>query len=134
MTMQRKDNGADDGAAVMNVTVGNAPSNNGLRDQGGALIGGLVVEDYNAGIEDFYAGKPVPDLTSPSYDLGRQRAAEEQARHDWVKDWMARQDARSDAAMRELLSPAAYKEFREKIDAIRARCADAERTPGEKER
>lgn len=93
---------------------------NNLRDENGALIGGLVVDDYNAGIQDFYDGKSIPDLTSPSYDLGRQRAAEEQARHDWVKEWMAKEDERADKAMRELLPPEAYAEYRQKIDAIRA--------------
>lgn len=95
-------------------------SDNGLRDENGGLIGGLVVDDYNAGIEDFYAGNPIPDMTSPSYDLGRQRAAEEQERHDQVKRWLAEQDERSDRAMRELLPPEAYAEYRQKIDAIRA--------------
>ena len=95
-------------------------TDNGLRNGTGALIGGLVVEDYNAGIEDFYNGKPFPDITTPSYDLGRQRAAEEQARHDAVKQWMAEQDERSDRAMRETLPPDIYAEYRQKIDAIRA--------------
>lgn len=49
--------------------------NQGLREPGGALIGGLHALDYNKGHEDFAAGRPPPDsLTSTSYDLGRKRA------------------------------------------------------------
>lgn len=50
---------------------------NGLRDERGALIGGLVVEDYVRGMKDFDASAPPPDFTTASYDLGRQRAADE---------------------------------------------------------
>lgn len=56
----------------------------GLRDENGGLIGGLVVEDYVRGLEDFHAGREAPrGITSASYDLGRSRArrqAEERAR------------------------------------------------------
>lgn len=95
--------------------------NNGLRDEHGALIGGLIVEDYNAGFQDFHDGKSIPDFTTPSYDLGRQRAAEEQERRNSVKRWMDEQDAKADAAMRELLPPEAYAEYRKQIEAIRSR-------------
>lgn len=96
-------------------------SNNGLRNETGALIGGLVVEDYVAGIQDFKDGQPSPDFTSPSYDLGRQRAAEERARDNEFKAWMKAQEDRSDKAMREMLPPKAYAEYRQQIDAIRAK-------------
>lgn len=93
--------------------------NNNLRDETGALIGGLVVLDYNAGIEDYEAGKPPPDaLTSPSYDLGRQRAAERRATAASVKAWLKRDEEQRDARMRELLTPEDYAEYRKKIDAI----------------
>jgi hypothetical protein len=93
---------------------------NGLRNETGALIGGLKVEDYVAGMEDFRTGAPIPDFTTSSYDLGRQRAAEERARDQRLKDWLRQQDEHSDRVMREILPPDAYAEYREKIDAIRA--------------
>jgi len=98
--------------------------NNGLRDESGALIGGLVVFDYVQGIDDFKTGKPPPDDTTPSYDLGRQRAAEEAAGMAEVMAWLKRQEDETDARMKALLPPAAYTEYRAKIDEIR------KRTPG----
>lgn len=95
-------------------------TNNGLRDETGGLIGGLTVEDYNAGVEDFYAARQAPGITSPSYDLGRQRAAEDQSRHDAVRQWIEDDDRRRDNAMREMLPPEAFKELQVEIAAIRA--------------
>lgn len=92
---------------------------NGLRDESGGLIGGLVVEDYNQGIEDFETGSKPPALTTPSYDLGRQRAAQRLEDSRWFAKWQADRDTQIDAGMRALLSPAKYQEYREKIDAIR---------------
>jgi hypothetical protein len=94
-------------------------SNNGLRDETGALIGGLVVEDYLRGIDDFKAGNPPPDLTTPSYDLGRQRAAEKVEAANFVQGWIAKQEAETDRRMRDLLTPEQYAEYRAKIEEIR---------------
>jgi len=47
-----------------------------LHDESGALIGGLDVLEYNKGIEDYDNGIAPPDVTTTSYDLGRQKAAE----------------------------------------------------------
>lgn len=48
----------------------------GLRDEGGRLIGGLNVLDYVCGFEDFDAGVSPPSFSTRDYDLGRWRAAE----------------------------------------------------------
>ncbi|WP_038379535.1 hypothetical protein [Bradyrhizobium elkanii] len=98
--------------------------NNGLRDETGALIGGLIVFDYIQGMDDFKAGSPPPNDTSPSYDLGRQRAAEEAASKAEFNNWMKRRDEEADARMKALLPPAAYAEYRAKVDEIR------KQTPG----
>lgn len=49
----------------------------GLREPSGALTFALVVEEYAQGIRDYEAGAPPPRLSTPSYDLGRARAARE---------------------------------------------------------
>src|SRR5690349_1916129 len=95
-----------------------ADENNGLRDETGALIGGLVVFDYLDGIKDFEAGKPPPEMTTPSYDLGRQRAAEKAADKAEVQAWIKRQSDETDARLRKLLSPEQYAEYRAQIDRI----------------
>ena len=96
----------------------------GLRDPGGALIGGLYVEDYVQGIEDWEADRPPPKFTSTSYDLGRARAREKaeattdvlaaheremEARHQRVREMLAGHPdvlADYDAKMAELRGPA----------------------------
>lgn len=50
---------------------------NGLRTAGGSLAGGLDALDYSDGAEDYRNGRPPPRITSASYDLGRQKAAEQ---------------------------------------------------------
>jgi hypothetical protein len=75
----------------------------GLREPGGALIGGLHVLDYNQGHTDFEEGTPPPPVSSTSYDLGRARAAE---KAEFEADVMARLEAqqeRSHQAVRDLL-------------------------------
>lgn len=99
-------------------------TDNGLRDETGALIGGLVVFDYIQGMDDWRDGKPPPEDTTPSYDLGRQRAAEGAASKAEFAQWMKRREDESDARMKALLPPAAYAEYRAKIDEIR------QQTPG----
>lgn len=75
----------------------------GLREPGGALVGGLIVEDYVKGIEDFENGSPPPKISSTSYDLGRSRARE---KADFENDVMARieaEQARRHQVLREML-------------------------------
>jgi hypothetical protein len=92
---------------------------NGLRTETGALIGGLVVLDYVQGIDDFNAGIPPPDMTTPSYDLGRQRAAEKRERDAEVRAWLDREQAERMRKLKEMLPPDAYAEIEQKITAIR---------------
>ena len=92
---------------------------NGLRDETGALIGGLVVFDYIAGMADYKAGNSPPDMTSPSYDLGRQRAAEEtEADADFRRN-LAEQEEQTEARMRSILPPDIFAEYQAKIAEIR---------------
>ena len=49
---------------------------NGLRTAGGSLAGGLDALYYSDGAADYRAGRAPPRITSASYDLGRQKAAE----------------------------------------------------------
>lgn len=93
---------------------------NNLRDANGGLIGGLVVFEYNAGIEDFEAGEPPPEVTSPSYDLGRQRAAEKKAGSAQVTAWLKREGERVDATMEAMLTPEQYIEYRASLDAMKS--------------
>ena len=77
----------------------------GLREPGGALIGGLVVLDYVAGMDDFEAGNPPPKgITSASYDLGRLRAREAAEADADALEAMRRDDARREHAMRDILA------------------------------
>lgn len=99
-------------------------TDNGLRDENGGLIGGLVVFDYIQGMDDLQAGKPPPDDTTPSYDLGRQRAAEKLAADAEVQRWLQEQQDATERRMKEMLPPELYAEYRAKIDAIR------QQTPG----
>lgn len=91
---------------------------NNLRDERGALIGGLIVEDYVAGIDDFKHQRPPPDLTTPSYDLGRQRAAQDAEKTAAVAKWLKDDEENRDRKMREILTPEQYAEYRRQIDAI----------------
>lgn len=47
----------------------------GLREPSGCLTFVLVAEEYGQGHADFRAGTPPPKFSTPSYDLGRARAA-----------------------------------------------------------
>lgn len=95
--------------------------NNKLREPGGALIGGLVVLDYLDGIRDFNESNPPPDMTSPSYDLGRQRAAEKFEENDFAARYIKAKEDRVDKAMKDALPAEIYAEYRAKIDAINRR-------------
>lgn len=104
----------------------------GLRDEHGGLIGGLVVEEYNQGHIDFEEGTAPPAFTTTSYDLGRQRAARLAAEQRAVKDWMRREDDRRERAMAEILAdhPEALAEYRAKIAEIRG-CSPSPSAPAE---
>ena len=101
----------------------------GLREEGGALIGGLNAEDYVAGIEDFEAGREPPKgLTSTSYDLGRARARQ---KAEFMAEFEAEQERRHQS-VREMLKdrPAVLAEYDAKIAAIRAATPTAD-TPSQ---
>lgn len=49
-----------------------------LRSENGLLIGGLYATDYERGQADFRTCKPAPHVTTPSYELGLQKATEEE--------------------------------------------------------
>lgn len=93
-------------------------SNNNLRDESGGLIGGLVVFDYVDGIKDFEVGKAPPEITTHSYDLGRQRAAQHASDKAAIQRWLKAADDRREKAMRELLNDEQFAEYRKNMDAI----------------
>lgn len=76
----------------------------GLRDESGALTFALVAEEYQQGHIDFEEGAPRPRDTTPSYDLGRARAAEKQAFRTEAKEAMRRDDLERRAVMRKMLA------------------------------
>lgn len=57
----------------------------GLRDESGALVGGLDILDCIQAAEDFHAGRPPPKMTSSSYDVWRARLAREAAEREEFK-------------------------------------------------
>lgn len=75
----------------------------GLRDEGGSLIGGLHVEDYCQGIADYESGAAAPRITTTSYDLGRTRAQERAEALSDLRAELAERSAKNHAAMRDLL-------------------------------
>lgn len=54
----------------------NAPICNKMQSEDGLLIGGLYVVDYERGRADFRTCKPTPHTTTLSYELGQQKATE----------------------------------------------------------
>lgn len=94
---------------------------NGLRDERGSLIGGLVVEDYAQGMRDYKARAEPPRVTSPSYDLGRQRAAEEAEACADLMAKLRREQDEQDARMREVLKdhPAVLAAWEAKMAELR---------------
>lgn len=97
----------------------------GLREPGGALIGGLVVLDYVQGIEDFKAGNPPPRMSSTSYDLGRRRARADAELEVEVMAKLEAEQERSHQAVRDMLrdKPDVLADYDAKIAEIRARAA-----------
>ena len=75
----------------------------GLRSPTGALIGGLVVEDYVKGMDDFKGGSPLPKMTSASYDLGRMRACEAAEQTDDILQKLEKQQAELHEKVRQML-------------------------------
>lgn len=95
-------------------------NDNGLRDENGALIGGLDALDYSKGFEDFNAGIAPPDFTSHSYDLGRQLAARRTHERSELMARLRREAEESDAKMKEILPPTAYAEYLQQMKKIDA--------------
>src|SRR6185312_10098436 len=94
---------------------------NGLREPGGALVGGLNVFDYAKGHADFKAGNAPPSVTSSSYDLGRRRASEEaEAKADFLAMLEQRQ-RESEQKVRQILKdhPDILRECEQKMVEIR---------------
>jgi len=54
----------------------NAPVCTKMQNEEGFLIGGLYVVDYERGRVDFRTCQPTPHTTTPSYELGQQKATE----------------------------------------------------------
>ena len=90
------------------------PDAQGLRDQNGSLIGGLYAVDFQRGIDDFKAGRSAPDLTTASYDLGRQRASEDAAASAEILAKIEADSAAATARVRAMLTP----EQRAEYDAV----------------
>ena len=97
----------------------------GMREPGGALIGGLVVMDYAQGHHDYLANTPPPRVTSVSYDLGRRRAAEEAERKADMLVALKAEQERSHAKVRELIAhrPDLLAEYDAKMKELDARHA-----------
>lgn len=94
----------------------------GLRHEDGSLTFSLVAEEYSQGHADFDAGTPAPRLTTPSYDLGRARAARLADEAASVLASINADRARCNARLREMLAdnPAALAEFEAAMAAISA--------------
>lgn len=94
----------------------------GLREPGGALVGGLDVLEYAKGWEDYEASLPPPAVTSRDYDLGRARAAEKAEQTADVLAAIRRdQDAAHDRVRAALKDrPDALAEYDARIEAIRS--------------
>lgn len=92
----------------------------GLREPGGALIGGLVAEDYNQGHIDFENGAPWRLASSASYDIGRWRAQEKADDLADLKAKMEADAAESRRKVRELLAehPDLLADFDAKMAAL----------------
>lgn len=95
----------------------------GLREPGGALIGGLVVLDYVQGIEDFKEGNPPPRMSSASYDLGRRRARDDAEFEAEVMGELDAEQERRHQAVREMLrdKPDVLADYDAQIAKIRSR-------------
>jgi hypothetical protein len=93
-------------------------SDQNIRDETGALIGGLDCLEYARGFEDYINGLEPPSMTTRDYDLGRQAAAERASNNADVMSWIKRDSERRMARMKEMLTPEAFREFEAKIKDI----------------
>lgn len=78
----------------------------GLRDETGALIGGLDVLECVKAQEDLSAGRPPPKFTSTSYDVWRARLAREADERREVLAKLDAEQARRREAVRAMLKEA----------------------------
>ncbi|MGA7998425.1 MAG: hypothetical protein WCA28_26480 [Bradyrhizobium sp.] len=106
---------------------------NGLRDEHGRLIDGLVVEEYGQGIDDYNTGATPPEISSASYDLGRQRAAEQEAKKRAFFKRQADEHRRRMLAMQELLPPDLFEQYARAIQTIEL-APPSRRTPNRRTR
>lgn len=87
-----------------------------LRDAQGALQGGLYAIDYQRGIDDFTAGKSPPVAATVSYNLGRQRALEQDRREAEARTAKTSRDNASRATAYDNLQTARHAAFHAKMD------------------
>jgi hypothetical protein len=94
----------------------------GLRDPGGALIGGLDAIEYGQGYEDAMNRVEPPQVTTTSYDLGRALYWRRQEKGAEVRARIDAESARRDAAVRDLLKdhPEALAEYDARMAEIAA--------------
>lgn len=100
----------------------------GLRDEHGSFIGdpespGLHVLDFLQGYQDAKDRAPFPENPTPSYEIGRTTAQEDMEDERAVTDYLAAEEARRDAAMRDMLKdhPEHLADWEAKIAEIRNR-------------
>lgn len=89
----------------------------GLRDEDGGLVGGLVVEDCIAAQDDFEAGRSPPRITSASYDVWRARLAREADETAEVLRAIGDEQRRSRERMRRFLAETGHLEMLAAYDA-----------------
>lgn len=94
---------------------------NGIRDENGSLIGGLYVFEYRQGMDDFDAGTPPPKITTVSYDLGRQRAAEKAGEKAFFRRKLAEDREESKRRMKEILPPEFYAQYERDMAKLEAK-------------
>lgn len=94
----------------------------GLREPGGGLVGGLDVLEYGAGWRNYEDGVAPPGVTGRDYDLGRARAAEYRDARAEVLDKLRRDQEASHLRVLEALEdrPNLADEYRARIAAIRS--------------
>lgn len=89
----------------------------GLRDETGALIGGLDILECFKAAEDFAAGRPPPRMTTTSYDVWRARLGREADERRQVRAAIDAESARSRAAVREILTEQGRADLLAEFDA-----------------
>lgn len=95
----------------------------GIRDEHGGVIDGIEIIDFVTGYDDAKHRRPFPEDPSLSYELGRTRAQEDMEQDQAVIDYLAAEEARRDAAMRDMLKdhPEHLADWEAKIAEIRNR-------------